>query len=186
MRSLMCVGLVAALGAGFHVVPTSADDENHVYKAQEPVVVWVQSVYPYHNPSEVYRERDLFPPVSSAAAGLGGCPGDRLSTSPPVRPPHLGELLLGSELENSELDVQFKVPVEKVKVCSFKLDEEAAKVLAFAVSNHYLASYLVVSTSTTSRTPCATSTSTGWPSVTAANVASRALANEAASCRERR
>ena len=112
-----------------------ADDDSHVYAAGEPVVVWVSSLTPFHNPSESYSLRDDLPL----------CSPPRLPDSPAQRPPHLGELLIGSALQNSDWDVRFLKPVERARLCSVStpISDEAARLLAFAVSNHYLAAFLV-------------------------------------------
>ena len=112
-----------------------ADDDSHVYAANEPVVVWVSSLTPFHNPSESYSLRDDLPL----------CSPPRLPDSPAQRPPHLGELLIGSALQNSDWDVRFLKPVERARLCSVTapLTDEGARLLAFAVSNHYLAAFLV-------------------------------------------
>jgi transmembrane 9 superfamily protein 3 len=134
MASRGALAAVAALVACTARVAV-ADDETHHYvdSPPEPVVVWVSSVTPYHNPSEQY----------TLYGDLPLCRPPRLADSPKERPPHLGELVLGSALENSDIDIRFKAPVERSSLCSMKLDEESAKLLAYAVSNHYLAAYLV-------------------------------------------
>ena len=112
---------------------TLADDDTHHYARDEPVVVWVSSVTPYHNPSEAYAMSDL--PLCAPA---------RRPDAPAQRAPHLGELLIGSALQNSDLDVRFRADVPKTKLCSQPaLSDEAARLLAYAVSNHYLAAFLV-------------------------------------------
>lgn len=117
--------------------PTAAaDDETHRYSVSppEPVVVWVSSVTPYHNPSEVY----------TLYGDLPLCRPPRLEDTPAERPPHLGELVLGHALENSDVDVRFRTPVDRASLCSTgALDAESAKLLAYAVSNHYLIAMLV-------------------------------------------
>jgi transmembrane 9 superfamily protein 3 len=126
---------LALLAAAAAPRAARADDDTHRYTASppEPVVVWVSSVTPYHNPSEVYTAADL--PL---------CRPPRLEGSPAERPPHLGELVLGSALQNSDVDVRFRQDSEaRAPLCTFTLDAEGASVLAFAVSNHYLTSYLV-------------------------------------------
>jgi transmembrane 9 superfamily member 3 len=110
-----------------------ANDDTHRYVAGEPVVVWVSSVTPYHNPSEVYSISDL--PL---------CTPERLIDSPHERAPHLGELLIGSALQNSDIDVRFLRDVPKTKLCSVpSLSDDSSRLLAYAVSNHYLSAYLV-------------------------------------------
>ena len=127
--------LAAAAAALCCCLSARADDDSHVYAANEPVVVWVSSLTPFHNPSESYSLRDDLPL----------CSPPRLPDSPAQRPPHLGELLIGSALQNSDWDVRFLKPVERARLCavSAPLSDEAARLLAFAVSNHYLAAFLV-------------------------------------------
>lgn len=132
LRSFVALAAAAAL---LSARVARADDDSHVYAANEPVVVWVSSLTPFHNPSESYSLRDDLPL----------CSPPRLPDSPAQRPPHLGELLIGSALQNSDWDVRFLKPVERARLCSVSapLTDEAARLLAFAVSNHYLAAFLV-------------------------------------------
>ena len=126
-RRVFCLFLVSL----FSLV--KANDDTHRYVAGEPVVVWVSSVTPYHNPSEVYSISDL--PL---------CTPERLMDSPHERAPHLGELLIGSALQNSDIDVRFLRDVPKTKLCSVpSLSDDSSRLLAYAVSNHYLSAYLV-------------------------------------------
>lgn len=68
---------------------------NLQYTANEPVVVWLSKVGPYHNPQEVY-----------SYYALPFChPPNKLQ--PETRIGGLGEILEGSELQNSDLPVQF-------------------------------------------------------------------------------
>jgi transmembrane 9 superfamily member 3 len=135
-RRVACVAAAALALLAARAPTAAADDETHRYSVSppEPVVVWVSSVTPYHNPSEVY----------TLYGDLPICRPPRLEATPAERPPHLGELVLGHALENSDVDVRFRTAIDRASLCrTGALDAESAKLLAYAVSNHYLIAMLV-------------------------------------------
>lgn len=64
------------------------------YKADDPVVLWVNKVGPYNNPQETYNYYSLpfCHPTGNAPHKWGG----------------LGEVLGGNELIDSQIDIKFK------------------------------------------------------------------------------
>jgi hypothetical protein len=88
-----------------------------------------------HRPTRAQRWRlphRVFPPS----------PGLCHHAPPPARPLHtraggLGEILEGNDLQNSDIAIHFKTDVDHAPVCQMALDEQAAQLMAFAVSNHY-------------------------------------------------
>jgi len=104
--------------------PVSADEHDHRYKDGEEVVLWVNTVGPYHNRQETY-----------AYFSLPFCQGPKQYISHYHET--LGEALQGTELEFSGLDIQFKKAVPKKEYCQVILDETKLKSFLYAVKNHY-------------------------------------------------
>ena len=95
------------------------------YADDESVVLWLSKVGPYHNPQETYSYYAL--PFCKPAKKL----------TPETRIGGLGEILEGNDLVNSDVPLHFRKDVSHASVCSMKLDADGAKLLQFAVSNHY-------------------------------------------------
>lgn len=90
-RLVACaVALVACAGA------VLADDETHTYEDDEPVVLWLNKVGPYHNPQETYSYYHL--PFCRPEAELE--PASKFSS--------FGVILDGSQFINSNVAVNFK------------------------------------------------------------------------------
>eukprot|EP00794_Sanderia_malayensis_P007043 gene7043-7834_t len=94
------------------------------YKENEEVVVWMNTVGPYHNRQETY---EYF--------SLPFCKGTRKTISHYHE--NLGEALQGVELEFSGLDIAYKKDVAVTRYCQIILDKQNYKALAYAVQNHY-------------------------------------------------
>lgn len=116
MKSLAVAAVLAA---------ALAAEDTHTYEDNEPVVLWLSKVGPYHNPQEVY-----------SYYALPFCKPDQ-PLIPETRIGGLGEILEGSELQNSDLPIAFGENVENARYCRMMLDEQSAQLLAYAVSNHY-------------------------------------------------
>ncbi|KAI8622307.1 hypothetical protein BC830DRAFT_1090255 [Chytriomyces sp. MP71] len=110
---------VILLGLRFAV----ADEHAHRYKSKEQVVVWVNGIGPYANRQETY---DFFQ--------LPFCAG-------PAEVAHrhesLGEALLGVNMENSGIKIDFLVPVDNEVVCKKHLDRESIEDFIYAIDRHY-------------------------------------------------
>ncbi|KAL3285397.1 hypothetical protein HHI36_019501 [Cryptolaemus montrouzieri] len=101
------------------------DEHNHIYEDNEEVVLWMNTVGPYHNRQETY-----------AYFTLPFCVGTKESIGHYHET--LSEALQGVELEFSGIDIEFKNPVLKqTEYCAVQLDYEKFKAFAYAVKNHY-------------------------------------------------
>ncbi|CRL02640.1 CLUMA_CG015777, isoform A [Clunio marinus] len=104
---------------------SSADEHNHIYEDQEEVVLWMNTVGPYHNRQETY-----------AYFSLPFCVGSKQSISHYHET--LSEALEGIELEFSGYAIDFKEDVTpKTETCMVELSEEKYKAFVYAVKNHY-------------------------------------------------
>ncbi|KRX45003.1 Transmembrane 9 superfamily member 3 [Trichinella murrelli] len=118
------------------ILATEADEHSHTlavlyiclvlvtYKDGEEVVLWMNTVGPYHNLQETY-------PYFS----LPFCRGSKLAIA------HYHETisdnLLGVDLEFSGLDIKFKVDVPKTAYCTLTLLNEEVDAFHHAIRNHY-------------------------------------------------
>ncbi|KAL7049215.1 hypothetical protein ACKWTF_003630 [Chironomus riparius] len=102
-----------------------ADEHNHIYEDHEEVVLWMNTVGPFHNRQETY-----------GYFSLPFCVGSKQSISHYHET--MSEALLGVELEFSGYSIDFKDSVPKGTVtCMVELDEEKYKAFVYAVKNHY-------------------------------------------------
>ena len=107
------------------VVTVFADEHSHVYEPHEEVVVWMNTVGPYHNRQETY-----------GYFSLPFCKGPQTEIS--HHHETMGEALQGFELEFSGLEVQFKKNVDNTEYCTIELDKTGSlNVLTYAVKNNY-------------------------------------------------
>ncbi|XP_071528794.1 transmembrane 9 superfamily member 3 [Panulirus ornatus] len=100
------------------------DEHTHTYKDFEEVVLWMNTVGPYHNRQETY-----------SYFSLPFCVGPKGKISHYHET--LGEALQGVELEFSGLDIDFKTDVAKTPYCEVELNEVRLKTFVYAVKNHY-------------------------------------------------
>lgn len=103
---------------------STADEHNHWYEENEEVVLWMNTVGPYHNRQETY---EYF--------SLPFCAGPKKEISHYHET--LGEALQGVELEFSGLDIDYKADMAKTEYCSIELAKEKYEALVYAVKNHY-------------------------------------------------
>lgn len=106
----------------FHTV--FSDEHGHTYQDNEEVVLWMNTVGPYHNRQETY-----------GYFSLPFCAGPKESISHYHET--LGEALQGTELEFSGLQIDFKSDIAKTEYCQIKLTAEQQKAFLYAVKNHY-------------------------------------------------
>ncbi len=101
-----------------------ADEHEHRYEKNEEVVLWVNTVGPYHNRQETY-------PYFS----LPFCAGPK----PSINHYHetLGENLLGVELEFSGVYMAFQEDHPKTDYCTVELSKGKYDLFAYAIKNHY-------------------------------------------------
>nr|XP_042141499.1 transmembrane 9 superfamily member 3 [Peromyscus maniculatus bairdii] len=94
------------------------------YQDKEEVVLWMNTVGPYHNRQETYKY-----------FSLPFCVGSKKSISHYHET--LGEALQGVELEFSGLDIKFKDDVMPGTYCEIDLDKEKRDAFVYAIKNHY-------------------------------------------------
>lgn len=106
------------------ILQIRCDEHNHKYETHDEVVLWMNTVGPYHNRQETY-----------SYFSLPFC----LGTKKEISHYHetLGEALQGVELEFSGIDIDFKDNIAKTTYCGVHLDEENLKAFVYAVKNHY-------------------------------------------------
>jgi len=100
------------------------DEHEHTYEDGEEVVLWMNTVGPYHNRQETYGYYTL--PF---------CRGMKAEISHYHET--IGEALQGTELEFSGLAIEFKADTHKTTSCQVKLDADNLKTFLYAVKNHY-------------------------------------------------
>jgi len=103
---------------------TLADEHDHKYEDNDEVVLWMNTVGPYHNRQETYGYFTL-----PFCAGPKESIGHYHET--------LSEALQGTELEFSGLEIEFKSGVNKNEYCKISLDDKSLKAFIYAVKNHY-------------------------------------------------
>uniref|UniRef100_A0A2R5LIF5 Transmembrane 9 superfamily member n=1 Tax=Ornithodoros turicata TaxID=34597 RepID=A0A2R5LIF5_9ACAR len=103
---------------------TESDEHTHKYDDNEEVVLWMNTVGPYHNRQETY-----------AYFSLPFCAGPKTSIGHYHET--LGEALLGVELEFSGLNILYKAMVPKTPYCEVTLDNAKLQAFIYAVKNHY-------------------------------------------------
>ncbi|KAH0624363.1 hypothetical protein JD844_031759, partial [Phrynosoma platyrhinos] len=117
---LWCVAAAVALLA----LRGRADEHEHTYQDKEEVVLWMNTVGPYHNRQETYKY-----------FSLPFCGGSKKSISHYHET--LGEALQGVELEFSGLDIKFKDDVMQTTYCEIDLDKQTRDAFVYAIKNHY-------------------------------------------------
>ncbi|KAL3690591.1 hypothetical protein R1sor_016900 [Riccia sorocarpa] len=102
-----------------------ASEYDHKYADGDPVTLWVNKVGPYNNPQETYNYYSLpfcKPSLREPTHKWGG----------------LGEVLEGNELIDSEIEIKFKVPIEKAVICKIEeVKPEDAKQFREAIESTY-------------------------------------------------
>eukprot|EP01111_Echinosteliopsis_oligospora_P009518 TRINITY_DN2802_c0_g1_i1.p1 TRINITY_DN2802_c0_g1~~TRINITY_DN2802_c0_g1_i1.p1 ORF type:complete len:590 (-),score=132.49 TRINITY_DN2802_c0_g1_i1:57-1826(-) len=107
------------------LVFVSADYKNHEYQFGEKVILWVNQVGPYRNPTETYLYNKL--------------PWCGVKMTESDKPPRegLGEALLGYELRASNIEINFMEPKPRTTICKHTLDADDAKIFKHAILNQY-------------------------------------------------
>ncbi|KAJ3257861.1 hypothetical protein HDU77_002505 [Chytriomyces hyalinus] len=104
-------------------VAVHGDEHTNKYQDGEQVVVWVNGIGPYANRQETYDYFML--PYCRGIAEVAH------------RHESLGEALLGVNMENTGIDIRFKVPVQNKIICSKKLDSESVNDFTYAIDRNY-------------------------------------------------
>ncbi|CAH3045205.1 unnamed protein product [Pocillopora meandrina] len=102
----------------------TGDEHTHKYEDGEEVVLWMNTVGPYHNRQETYTY-----------FSLPFCKGTKKDISHYHET--LGEAIQGVELDFSGIDISFKVNVPPLEYCTMDLSQENHDALVYAVKNHY-------------------------------------------------
>ncbi|XP_075160496.1 transmembrane 9 superfamily protein member 3 [Haematobia irritans] len=100
------------------------DEHNHKYNDGEEVVLWMNTVGPYHNRQETY-----------AYFSLPFCSGSKSSISHYHET--LSEALQGVELEFSGYEIEFNKDVPTTVICMVDLTQDKVKAFTYAVMNEY-------------------------------------------------
>lgn len=117
--SSVCILLVICI-----ISCVNSDEHTHIYDDHDEVVLWMNTVGPYHNRQETY-----------AYFSLPFCVGTKESIGHYHET--LSEALQGVELEFSGLDIEFKADISTTPYCEIQLTEEKQKAFSYAVKNHY-------------------------------------------------
>lgn len=120
----MNLELVKALLLSLVISHINGDEHDHKYAKGEEVIIWMNTVGPYHNRQETYEYYSL--PF---------CKGHKTAISHYHET--LGEALQGVELEFSGLDVKFKEDVSLTQFCSVKLNSINFEAFSYAVRHRY-------------------------------------------------
>ncbi|XP_073842555.1 transmembrane 9 superfamily protein member 3 [Musca autumnalis] len=105
-------------------VSVDGDEHNHKYNDGEEVVLWMNTVGPYHNRQETY-----------AYFSLPFCSGSKSSISHYHET--LSEALQGVELEFSGYEIEFNRDVPSTVICMVDLTDDKVKAFTYAVMNEY-------------------------------------------------
>jgi len=105
-------------------IAVKGDEHEHEYKDGEEVVLWMNTVGPYHNRQETYGYFTL-----PFCVGPKDSIGHYHET--------LGEALQGTELEFSGIPIEFKASSTKATYCKVLLKDDNLKAFLYAVKNHY-------------------------------------------------
>ncbi|EGD77562.1 endomembrane protein emp70 [Salpingoeca rosetta] len=117
---IVALALVAALCCS----PAIADEHDHKYDHGEELVLWMNTVGPYHNRQETY-----------SFFTLPFCKGPKKAIS--HHHETIGENLQGVSLQFSGLDMKFGINVPTTEFCSVELTEKKYKAFRYAIKNHY-------------------------------------------------
>ncbi|UJR35150.1 hypothetical protein I4U23_027919 [Adineta vaga] len=100
------------------------DEHDHKYEDGSEVVLWMNTVGPYHNRQETYNY-----------FSLPFCRGTKKEISHYHET--LGENILGVELEYSGVEINFKRDKPKTEICGITVTPESFDELTYAIKNHY-------------------------------------------------
>uniref|UniRef100_A0A5K4F6B2 Transmembrane 9 superfamily member n=1 Tax=Schistosoma mansoni TaxID=6183 RepID=A0A5K4F6B2_SCHMA len=100
------------------------DEHSHVYDVAEEVVLWMNTIGPYHNRQETY-----------GYFTLPFCRGPKIS----IEHTHetLGEALQGTELQYSGIDIRFKINKPKSTMCEVDVNSDAYIAFSKAIEQQY-------------------------------------------------
>ncbi|CAF0831508.1 unnamed protein product [Rotaria sp. Silwood1] len=102
----------------------NCDEHDHKYEEGQEVVLWMNTVGPYHNRQETYNY-----------FSLPFCRGSKKEISHYHET--LGENILGVELEYSGVEINYKRDKQKTEFCEITLTHEDYDAFTYAIKNHY-------------------------------------------------
>lgn len=108
----------------FLVFCVHGDEHDHVYKNDEQVVLWMNTVGPYYNQQETY-----------SYTSLPFCLGSQKEVG--HHHETIGEALQGVELTFSGIDIKFKHDVVKTSYCEISMDDTKLQAFTYAIKNNY-------------------------------------------------
>ncbi|KAH8874366.1 Transmembrane 9 superfamily member 3 [Schistosoma japonicum] len=106
------------------VADVFSDEHSHMYDVAEEVVLWMNTVGPYHNRQETY-----------GYFTLPFCRGPKTT----IEHTHetLGEALQGTELQYSGIDIRFKINKPKSTMCEIQINQDAYMAFNKAIEQQY-------------------------------------------------
>jgi len=111
-----------------------SDEATHEYEIGEPVLVWVNKVGPFNNPTETYSFYKSHVPFCSRAEEVGQVSHDDFHYG---KFDGLGSLLQGNELVHSGIPIRFRENQTRSMDCTMKLDQSKSKNLISAIKEKY-------------------------------------------------
>jgi len=109
------------------------DESTHTYEDNEKVILWVNKVGPFNNPTETYPYYSKKVPVCDRATELNVDHNEfhyhRLEG--------LGSILQGNDIKNSGIPIKFKKNQGKSNICTMTINHEETNALIHAIKNKY-------------------------------------------------
>jgi len=109
------------------------DESTHTYQDNEKVILWVNKVGPFNNPTETYPYYSKKVPVCDRATELNVDHNEFHYH----RIEGLGSILQGNDIKNSGIPIKFKQNQGKSTICTMTLTHEETDSLIYAIKNKY-------------------------------------------------
>jgi len=129
----MVLGLSIAYLTIFTIHVLLADEGTHTYVDNEKVIIWVNKVGPFNNPTETYPYYSKKVPVCDRAAELNVDHKEFHYH----RIEGLGSILQGNDIKNSGIPVKFKQNQGKSSLCTMTIDFEQSLALVKSIEEKY-------------------------------------------------
>jgi transmembrane 9 superfamily protein 3 len=110
-----------------------ADEGTHTYLDNEKVIIWVNKVGPFNNPTETYPYYSKKVPVCDRAAELNVDHKEFHYN----RIEGLGSILQGNDIKNSGIPVKFKQSQAKSNLCTMTIDYDQSAALVRSIEEKY-------------------------------------------------
>jgi len=126
--------MLRVLSLAFSLCLVSLGDEStHTYKDNEKVILWVNKVGPFNNPTETYPYYSKKVPVCDRATELNVDHNEFHYH----RIEGLGSILGGNELKNSGIPIKFKQNQGKSAICTMTINHHETDALIHAIKHKY-------------------------------------------------